>query len=355
MCCSAWPVEFSHTITGTWEVMVDGRLRHVLWYQNRVGKGSAMGAQVFEVIVRKVLAGEPLQLYKDQMQVNNINERDVQDEVNNRLRQAGRLSEVKELPATMLPLGRGNCLIIPLPGSWGSIRLLNTLTAPSLLFDIEESLRLPARDAVWGSGVGSWGGLAELIFLRFDIYDIVIAQNALDIPAVLPQIVPEKRPEVNDSVFRVLHEWYQCPVAVCCFNDAQSGESKPLAISFEPAYPDKIVVYTLDGHDGKPPDPNALVSVDHTIFVGSYRTDSRYCGKVTYSDSISPDLRPYVLDHVMGLTILDRMENGDLVFETDSVRAGHFEGFRMLPPKAPAGVPKIGQSITRNEAYERDR
>lgn len=28
MCCSAWPASFSRTITGTWEVLVDGKVNH---------------------------------------------------------------------------------------------------------------------------------------------------------------------------------------------------------------------------------------------------------------------------------------------------------------------------------------
>lgn len=201
-------------------------------------------------------------------------------------------------------------------------------------------------------GGGSYGSAGHgIVFLKFDIYDIVIAQNARDIPAVLPQIVPEKRPKVNDAVFQVLHDWYDCPVAVCCFNGAQSGESKPLAFAFEPLNPDQIVVYTLDGHDGAPPKPNSLVKLDHTIFVGSHVTDAKHCASIEYTDSISDDLRPYMLDHVMGLTVVGAMENGDIVFDTNAVRAGHFLGFRMLPPKAPSGLPRLGQTITRAEPY----
>lgn len=46
MCCSAWSTAFSKTITGTWEVRVDGTLQHVLWYQNRVGEGNPGGPGV---------------------------------------------------------------------------------------------------------------------------------------------------------------------------------------------------------------------------------------------------------------------------------------------------------------------
>lgn len=303
MCISAWPTEFSSTITGTWEVLVEDRLQHVLWYQNRVGNKSG--------------GGHP--------------------------------------PGAALPPFMGNCLIIPLLGSWDSIRLLNTVSAPSLLMDVQFAMRMPpSRGLEMESPVAaSWGGSGgKMVFLKFDIYDIVIAENAIDIPAVLDQIVPEKRPRVNDEVFQMMNDWYGCPVAVCCFSDVERGESKPLAFAFEPLYPSNLVVYTFDGHDGKAPDPKKIVRLDHTIFVGSYLTDPKYCANIRYSDDIAPDLRPYLLNHAMGVNLNQQvMENGDFVFQTKAVRAGYFEGFRGLPPKAPAGISRLGHKITRSEAY----
>jgi hypothetical protein len=37
MCCSAWAAVFSKTITGTCEVVLDGIINQVIWYQSRVG------------------------------------------------------------------------------------------------------------------------------------------------------------------------------------------------------------------------------------------------------------------------------------------------------------------------------
>ena len=302
MCCSAWSATFSRTITGTWEVLVEGRLTHVLWYQNRVGYGQDTN-------------GPPLTSKQS----------------------------------------KGNCLIIPLLGTWESIRLLNTFDTPNLLEDISESLAYPVEDlspmlgAPQASAFGSGGGM---IFLQFDIYDIVLAERACDIPSVLSQINPEKRPEVNDAVFDMLNRWYDCPVAVCCFNDSQNGEAKPLGFAFEPLYPDKLVVYTLDAHDGKPPDPNRAVEVDHDIFVGSYLMQAERRARVKYSDSIPQHLSPYVLPEVLGMPIRSMlMENGDFVFSKEDVRKGIFQGVRSLPPKAPSGVPRRGHKAERDYAY----
>lgn len=371
MCISAWPTDFSSTITGTWEVSIDERIHHVLWYQNRVSGPLARGggevapggfaagmthiaAQVFNILVRKALAGHPLtEDVRNVMTVNGITESQLQSAVNERLTALGRTEEVQPLPSETPRPAQGNCLIIPLLGRWSSIRLLNTMSAPSMLMDVQEALRFPPMrdlDAPLAAASG-WGGSGGMVFLKFDIYDIVIAENALDIPAVLGQIDPAKRPRVNDDVFRFMSDWYGCPVALCCFSDFERGESKPLGFAFEPLYPQTLVVYTFEGHDGKSPDPSRIVRLDHTIFVGSYLTPAQYCGHIQYTDDIAADLKPYLLDHAMGLRVEQPMENGDFVFQTKAVRSGHFEGVRGLPPNAPAGVTRQWHSITRPLAY----
>lgn len=360
MCCSAWPATFSRTITGTWEVMVDDRLMHVLWYQNRVGSGAQGGfnRQIFDVLVRARLSDprSSLAQYAGVMEANGITEQEIENKVASI---EGRSARVVEPVAQKAELsGKGNCLIIPLLGKWESIRLLNTYDTPNLLEDISKSLVMPIQHSPPGSLslTASFGGTGGgIVFLQFDIYDIVLAERAADIPQVLAQINPQKRPEVNDAVFGMLDRWYMCPVAVCCFNDSQSGEAKPLGFAFEPLYPDKLVVYTLDGHDGKPPNPNTLVKVDHDIFVGSYLMKAASHARVSYSDDIPAHLSPYILRDILGMQIKDkRMENGDFLFSTEQVRKGVFQGLRSLPPMAPSGIPRLGHMAVRDYAYVSD-
>ncbi|MCC7530503.1 MAG: hypothetical protein IT342_18405 [Candidatus Melainabacteria bacterium] len=340
--------------------MVDDRLMHVLWYQNRVGSGAQGGfkRQIFEILVHARMSDprSSLAQYAGVMEANGITLQEIENKV---ARIEGRAPTVLE-PAAQKdePSGKGNCLIIPLLGKWESIRLLNTYDTPNLLEDISKSLVMPIPDNAPRSlsiaaGFGGTGG--GIVFLQFDIYDIVLAERAADIPAVLAQINPQKRPEVNDAVFGMLDRWYMCPVAVCCFNGSQSGEAKPLGFGFEPLYPDKLVVYTLDGHDGKPPDPTKLVKVDHDIFVGSYLMKAASHARVSYSDNIPAHLNPYVLRDILGVQIKDkRMENGDFVFSTEQVRKGFFQGLRSLPPMAPAGLPRLGHMAVREYAYVSD-
>lgn len=365
MCVSAWPTSFSRTITGTWEVLVDNRLMHVIWYQNRVGAGASgayadgIKAQVFEVLVRKALASgdEKLTDVVGVLQVNQIDKSQVLSEVEWR-KKGGKprgIQAVEAKPSAQNE-AEGNCLIIPLLGSWSSIRLLNTMHTPEILNDISKAIgpsiqaRSLAADTMLGGAPG--GGL---VFMKFDIYDIVLAERASDIPRVLPQIVAHKRPKVNDGVFGTFDRWYGCPVAVCCFNQAESGEAKPLAFAFEPTYPDRLVVYTLDAHDGNPPDPLAQVKLDHDLFVGSYCMEpglkSNQSALVKYSDVIPDDLKPYMVDRVLGTKFDQRLENGDVMFAIEDVRKGVFNGLRTLPHRAPSGLPRLGHRVFREDPF----
>ncbi|MBX9572072.1 MAG: hypothetical protein K2X77_24480 [Candidatus Obscuribacterales bacterium] len=360
MCCSFWKIKFSNTITGTYEALVDGRINHVLWYQNNVGEGvieNGMLPMVFEVCVRHAMSNPNwVEVCRGPMEVNNIEPSFVWEEAQRILSGKPR-RRFSEIPGTRktpeLIEGEGNCLVIPLLGKWGSLQLLNTSEVPNILIDVSNSLKLPQpRRLMVGS---SYGGSSAIIFLQFSIYDIVIAENASALPSVLSQINPLKRPKINEEVFNTLEAWYQCPIAVCCFNNGESGSAKPLAFAFEPLYPERLVVYTLDSHDGQRPDPSALVNLDHTVFVGSYLTPGSMCAHVSYQDEIPAHLRPYLPLNVMGTPIGEKMENGDIIFSTADVRAGIFDGLRSLPPFGPQGVPRLGHRVTRSDQYVLNR
>jgi hypothetical protein len=265
------------------------------------------------------------------------------------------LPRAYEQAAAGLTVGLGNCLIIPLLGEWSSIRLLNTTSAPKILDDIQIALRPPQTRPVFAlSPAGGFGGAQPeggMIFLKFSIYDIVLAERATDIPDALSQIDATKRPEVNKSVFDAMSKYYDCPVAVCCFNSGQSATAKPIAFAFEPRYEDRLTIYTLDGHDGAAPDLSKTVALDHTIFVGSYLTNVDHGVKVQYSDSVADDLRPYLLPSVLGTDINEPMLNGDFCFAVEDVRKGHLLGKRSLPPHAPQNLQRKELTLTRNAPY----
>lgn len=351
MCVSAWPASFSKTITGTWEVFIDGKINHVLWYQNRVGSAGASKTQAdtLEWCINRAMQNPNWFAFAEKfMREFKIS---VQQVIGGVERRSGKPYE-HQAPAEIFP-AEGNCLIIPLMGHWNSIKLLNTAATPELLNDVAKALEPPpvpsdiqVRElcATFGDGIK---------ILQFDIYDIVLAENAQSIPTVLDRVSENKRPKVNDAVFASFKDWYKCPVALCCFNSAEAGEAKPLAFAFEPLKPDELMVYTLDGHEGEAPNLKAHVRLDHKIFVGSYLMNGTQgqVGEVNYSDSIPAELNPYLLDKVMGVSIHNSMENGDITFKTDDVRSGKLKGARTLPPHAPEDFPRITQTISRVHSY----
>jgi hypothetical protein len=357
MCCSLWPVRFSGTIVGTWEVLVGGRLNHVLWYQNRVGANDLVEAY-FDLVVSRSI-DQPTYPWSWQVQFRRtladygIPLEHAENEVAWRTdgKPPRRLHEIETANGGK----SGNCLIIPIPGVWESIKLLNTVPIPDILSDIAKAVRLPpTRSGGFGAAPSEATAAAEpIIIIKFDIYDIVLAKHAPDCAAALQQIDPAKRAEINPEIFDVFDQWYGCPVALCCFKNSDRGEAKPIAFTFEPLHPDKIIVYTLDGHNGRAPLLDAVVPLDHTVFVGSYLNQTEGA-QVTYTDHAPSNLQPYILDRVMGTEISEKLENGDIMFLADEVRKGIFNGIRSLPPHAVADVPRLGHRISRAEPYSVD-
>lgn len=357
MCVSVWPAYFSRTITGTCEVLVEDRLQHILWYQNRVGTSGylkGVEAQVFEVVVRQALAGAPWkEICLGPMELNRITVQQVEDEVT--WRKAGQpqrtLDQLRSAGAHS-----GNALIIPLPGLWESIRLLDSSKNPDILNDVARALALPKPD-------GPLRNLAALpnkdfsnsaaVFMQYDIYDIVLAPRASAIPSILDSVQKSKRPAVNAPVFTDMDEWYQCPVALCCFANDEMAEAKPLAFAFEPLNPEKIVVYTLDGHIGLSPDLAGNALMDHTIFVGSKLSELGTGTSIQYSDELGAEIKLHSPERIMGLPLSGYLKNGDIVFSTAAVREGKFEGVRSAPPFASDAMLNLqGPVIKRDQPYQ---
>lgn len=356
MGCSAWPAKFSKTITGTWEVLVDGVINHVVWYQNRVGEVATTQSDpaelTFQWLVAQRKMGRDLQEFQEKMDESNIHPSQVDMEVNWR-QQGGKPRRLQQVGQEEAP--RGNCLIIPILGSWESIKLLNIADTPRLLTDIETAVQLPEGNSSPSSSGAAppsqiSGDSSRTAFLQYDVYDVVIAENASKIGEVIEQIDVEKRPDLDSRVFRRLEQWYHSPLAICCFKSSQQAEAKPIGFAFKPTDPDQIVVCTLEGQDGYPPNPFATVELDHTIFVGSYCTPEEHTAFVTYRDSIPYELKPYLLERVMGMPLNAQMYNGDIVFDAAAVRAGFFNGLRALPRYSPAQH-KEDVRITRKVAY----
>lgn len=306
MCISLAPVQFGKTVTGMHEAE-DGS--HVVFYQNVVGAPTAKPAS------STTRGGR---------------------------RRSASAAKGAALPGNwqVASKARGNALVIPLvTGDFGSVELLRgTAETPDLLRDIRRTLLPPQRRSRGSRSFGS-DSKGAVVIEQFDIYTIVRAENASAIPNAVKAVEARKRPPLNQELFDALESWYGCPFAVACFNtDDDQGESKPIAFKYQPLYPDVFMIYTLDGHDGGVPDLNAQVELDHTVFASTWRSKADAGKTVRYSDDIPAELKPYVPERVVGRSLPagTTMVNGDILVPIDSVAAGQFEAYRVLPPNAPA-------------------
>jgi len=235
----------------------------------------------------------------------------------------------------------GNAMILPIPDAVGNIELIDTTTCPNFLKDIRSALTPRTRGGLRRGG--SFGADAKSVrIIEFDVYTIVIAKSAKDLAKVIKSdaISDDRRPALNDDIFKAYAKWYpNWAIAVCCFSNTDAQRAKPLLFSYEPTKqddPDYLFVPSLDAHDGKVPDLNARVDVDHTIFVATQDMSEDRAMTVFYSDpEIAPGVAELLPRKVTGKVINGQYRNGDIVFKCSDLKAGVVRGLRALPPGAP--------------------
>jgi len=239
-------------------------------------------------------------------------------------------------------ISSGNAMILPIPDDVASIEVIDTTTCPSFLKDIRSALTPRSRGGLLGADSVRRGSKSvEVRIINFDVYTIVIAKNAGAMrKALASDAVPaDRRPALNADMIKAYTKWYPgWAIAVCCFNNADAKEAKPLLFSYEPskqANPDDFFVPTLDAHDGKVPNLTARVDVDHTVFVATKDMASNRATTVYYRDSgVAPGIAELLPKAVMGKVLRGDMINGDIIFRRSDLAAGKFNGLRALPPGA---------------------
>lgn len=318
MCVSLHPARFSDTIVGAFEGN-DGR--RYLAYQNTAANlsgGSAPAATV-ATSTRKPVRRTSTR------------------------RGAGNWSF--EDAVTPKPTGKkaatGNAMILPIPDAVGNIEVIDTTSCPNFLKDIRSALTPRSRGGLRRGSFGSDSAKSVRI-IEFDVYTIVIAKSAKELAKVIKSdaISEDRRPALNDEIFKAYAKWYpNWAIAVCCFSNTDAQRAKPLLFSYEPTKqddPDYLFVPTLDAHDGKAPDLNASVDVDHTIFVATPGMSDSHGMTVFYSDpAIELGVAELLPRKVMGKVVSGKYRNGDVVFKCSDLENGIVRGLRALPPGAP--------------------
>lgn len=270
----------------------------------------------------------------------------------------------------------GNAMILPfpcVPRTMSRQNVLDTESCPHILKDMAKAVKPMPTARSLGFASQSYGAAPVEIFEAAGIYTVVLAQDARDIPAALGQVPEEKRPKPNPELFEAYAKWYpDWTIALCCFNNEDLKEARPLLWWYQPLNPEKLFLPAVDCHTGKVPKLEAKVMVDHTLAVGSCFAgstklvpncplcDKPLSGNLNYCSSCDEDLRPetlnlqndyrrvsynqenlipkelalYLLPKVMGGIFNQVMPNGDFICHIDDVRKGIWNPVRSLPPSA---------------------
>lgn len=318
MCMSIAPVKFGKTVTGLFEAAPKV---HVIFYQN------AIGATTLPFGRRRGGAGDLIAMTAPRTPTR---------------RGSGVPKNWDTGKKSGSEAANGNALVIPLmTNKYKSIKLLrDTADMPRLLDNIRTAVQPVSRGGLRrGNSKSVAFGVDSVTIEKFGIYEIVTASRAGLIPDAVKSIESRKRPPLAADVFAAIEEWYDCPFAVACFNNADVGESKPIAFAYEPKFPGQFLIYTLDGHDGTVPDLNATVDLDHAVFAGSYRASTG--NPVHYTDSTPAALAKFLPKFVVGdaFPAGTRMINGDILVQVDDVVEGKWDPSRVLPPNGPERAP----------------
>ncbi|CAN5367277.1 hypothetical protein BH11CYA1_BH11CYA1_46100 [soil metagenome] len=334
MCVSLHPARFSDTVVGIFE---GPNGRRYLAYQNVAANLAKLANPPAKTVVAKAVVEKPVRRGS-----RGICRKPTEGKSSWNFESAVTPAPTAPSVVPAPTISSGNAMILPIPDDVANIEVIDTTTCPAFLKDIRSALTPRSRGGMLGADSVRRGSKSiEVRIINFDVYTIVIAKNAAAMrKALASDAVPaDRRPALNADMIKAYTKWYPgWAIAVCCFNNADAKEAKPLLFSYEPskqANPDDFFVPTLDAHDGKVPDLSARVDVDHTVFVATNDMAANRATTVYYHDSdVAPGVAQLLPKAVIGKVLRGTMGNGDIIFRRSDLAAGKFNGLRALPPGA---------------------
>lgn len=205
----------------------------------------------------------------------------------------------------------GNALLLHIPAAQPMTQdnFLDTTGHPNLLEEIR-SAALP-QHVTRGGATRSVGKGAAQVFAH-GIYHVVLAIGAEAIEDALEQVPEAKRPRVSKELLAFYEEHFpDWSFALCCFNNADAKIATPVALWYEPMFPNLLFAPALDSHTGGPPDLQARVQTDHTV-VWSHPSIR---GRRKVTSGTQGKLAPFLPTHVVGSQHDTRLTNGDFVLD----------------------------------------
>jgi hypothetical protein len=244
--------------------------------------------------------------------------------------------EVLGYQNTAVNLATGpNAMLLHLPArSATSRQFLPASRCDRVLRDMADAVR-PGAGGRSTDGT-DWMGAAtmsQVEVFQHDIYTVVLAQDAAHIPAALERVEPRKRPALNHGLITFYADLFPgYPIALCCFDNADAAEAKPLLLWYEPLEHDRLILPAIDCHTGAVPDLGADVHADHWILLGSDDAGDDWGEPVSYHKQMRRKLLDFLPPRVTGTHSAQSLPNGDFAIDYGDLLAGRLDRIKRLSP-----------------------
>lgn len=318
-------VTFSNTILLAAEVSINGQLRHLCGYHNKVTGSKAK---------------KPHSLWADvAARLSDSTGPDFGYEQPAKAKVKTKKPAAKAKPTAV---ALGNAMLIAIPAKPGTVRGDNLIPVgdfPSFMTDYAKAL-IPQRPRSRGSmrsrGSDSMKGVEIVSNFDNGTYDVIIADSAKKIVKAIDAVAEAKRPQVNAALYAQLDKLYpKWTFLLFCFSEETAGKAGSALVSYEPMAAFEHVLYLpgLDGHSGVIEQGN--VELNHTIVLGSHRmVDNGALKTVSFTERAIEQKLPFLPKQVIGHVIPQgtMVPQGDFLFSCEDVTAGTFRALRAKPP-----------------------
>jgi hypothetical protein len=242
--------------------------------------------------------------------------------------------EVLGYQNTAVNLAAGpNAMLLHLPAvSVTSRQFLPTGRADSVLRDMLRAVQ-PVAAGPALMGMDWMDGTRHVEVFQRDIYTVVLADSATHIPSALDRVEPRKRPALNHELFAFYADLFPgYPVALCCFDNADAAEAKPLVLWYQPLDHDRLMLPAIDSHTGTVPDLGTDVMTDHWLLFGSDDADGDWGEPVRYDAQLRRKLLDFLPPRVMGVQATGALPNGDFALGYDDLLHGRLDQIERVVP-----------------------
>ncbi|GAA1183906.1 hypothetical protein F4556_007540 [Kitasatospora gansuensis] len=167
-----------------------------------------------------------------------------------------------------------------------------------------------------------------------DIYTVLLAEDATQIPAALAQVPARKRPGIDPELLRFYADHYpEHTIVLCCFDNAEAKKASPLLLWYRPLDPDVLTAPALDCHTGGVPATDTPVVADHWVVFGSDEAPAGWGTPVNYPAGMPGQLYDFLPDTVVGRHFgSEPLPNGDFALTHEDLLTGSLDRIHRLQP-----------------------